>query len=272
MKPKAELYSKTYSNYSEDLYKEIRKETYMEDIGQNSWLTTEEYRDFFSLLKLSSGKIVLEIATGSGGPAAFMVRETGCHLTGIDNNEEGVKNAIKLAEENDLNEQLKFFYGDASEPLPFPDGSFDVVISIDSINHFKDRKKVLKEFKRVLKSGGQLLYTDPIVITGILNNEEIAIRSSIGFFLFVPVGENERLLNDAGFKEIRSRDVTESIASVSIKWFNAREKRSEKLKQIEDEDNFNGLQSFFKMVHVLSSEKRLSRIMFTAINKNTIDE
>ena len=266
MKPKAELFSVTYSNYSEDLYKEIRKDTYGEDIGQNSWLTADEYRDFFSLLKLSPGKKVLEIATGSGGPAAFMVKETGCKLSGIDINEEGVKNAKKLAEENDLNEQLEFLYGDASEPLPFPDGSFDAVISIDSINHFKDRKKVLEEFKRVLKAGGQLLYTDPIVVTGILTNEEIAVRSSIGFFLFVPVGENERLLNDAGFKEIRSRDLTETIASVSIKWFYAREKRSEKLKQIEGEDNFINLQSFFKIVHLLSSERRLSRIMFTALN------
>lgn len=266
MKPKAELFSLTYSNYSEDLYKEIRKETYGEDIGQNSWLTADEYRDFFSILKLSPGKRVLEIATGSGGPAAFMVKETGCKLTGIDNNEEGVKNAKKLAEENDLNEQLEFLYGDASEPLPFPDGSFDAVISIDSINHLKDRKKVLEEFKRVLKAGGQLLYTDPIIITGILTNEEIAVRSSIGFFLFVPVGENERMLNEAGFKEINSRDVTDSMASVSFRWYNAREQRSEKLKLIEGEDNFINLQSFFKMVHLLSSERRLSRIMFTALN------
>jgi len=264
MKPKAELFSVTYSNYSDDLYKEIRKETYGEDIGQNSWLTADEYRAFFSIFKLSPDKKVLEIATGSGGPAVFMVKETGCKLTGIDINEEGVKNAKKLAAENYLNEQLEFFYGDASEPLPFPDRSFDAVISIDSINHFKDRKKVLEEFKRVLKAGGQLLYTDPIVITGILTNEEIAVRSSIGFFLFVPVGENERLLNDAGFKEICSQDLTEAIASVSIKWFNAREQRSEKLKLIEGKDNFISLQSFFKMVNILSSEKRLSRIMFTA--------
>jgi len=71
MKPKAELFSVTYSNYSEDLYKEIRNETYGEDIGQNSWLTADEYRDFFSILKLSPGKRVLEIATGSGGSCCF---------------------------------------------------------------------------------------------------------------------------------------------------------------------------------------------------------
>ena len=68
-----------------------------------------------------------------------------------------------------------------------------------------------------MKTGGQLLYTDPIVLTGILTNEEIAVRSSIGFFLFVPFGQNERLLKEAGFIDIKIKDVTDNIASVSIK-------------------------------------------------------
>ena len=52
---------------------------------------------------------------------------------------------------------------------------------------------------------------------------------------------------------------------VSIKWYHAREKRKEGLGQIEDENNFEGLQSFFNMVHILTSERRLSRFMFTAV-------
>ncbi|MEO6734090.1 MAG: methyltransferase domain-containing protein [Ferruginibacter sp.] len=264
MEPKAELYSGTYSNYGESLYRDIRKETFGEDMGQNSWLTAEEYRNIFSLLKLTPDKKVLEIATGSGGPAVIMVKETGCHLTGIDINKSGVINGKKLAKENAVDHQIVFLQADASEALPFKDESFDVVISIDSINHLMDRNKVLKEFKRVLRTGGQLLYIDPVVVTGILSNEEIAIRSSIGFFLFVPIGENERLLQEAGFKAIQSSNVTGNIIFVSIKWFNARESRKDDLIKIESEVNFNGLQKFFKMVHTLSSEGRLSRFMFIA--------
>ena len=83
-----------------------------EDIGQTSWLTGDEYRDFFSFLKLSPDKKVLEIASGSGGPAVFMVKETGCHLTGIDINDEGVHKAQNIAEENGLSEQMEFLQGD----------------------------------------------------------------------------------------------------------------------------------------------------------------
>lgn len=265
MKPKAELYAGTYKNYAADLYKAIRAETFGEDIGQNSWLTANELRNYCSQLKLSPGKKVLEMATGSGGPAVLMAKETGCHLTGIDISDNGVNNAKKLASENKLGDQVSFLQANGEAPLPFPGERFDVLICIDAINHLKGRDDVLRECNRVLKKGGQLLYTDPIIVTGILTNEEIEIRSSIGFFLFVPLGENERLLKEAGFRSIQVTDVTGNMASVSAKWYHAREKRKRDLLKFEDENNFNGLQSFLKMVHLLSSEKRLSRLLFTAI-------
>lgn len=265
MKSRVELYSGTYRDYAKDVYRQIRTETYGEDIGQNSWITVDEYRSFLSYLDLSSHKMVLEIAAGSGGPAVFLVEQTGCHLTGIDININGVENAKKLADENGLNEMMKFLQADASRALPFSDEVFDAVICIDSINHLPKRDKVLQECKRVLKKSGQLLYTDPVVVTGILTNEEIATRSSIGFFLFVPVGENERLLEQAGFRHIQCRDVTDNIAAVSLKWYKAREKRKEALLRLEDENNFNGVQAFLDVVHLLTSEKRLSRLLYTGV-------
>lgn len=267
MQPKVELFDETYKNYKEDLYEAIRKENYGEDIGQTSWLTADEYKSFFSLLNLSPDKKVLEIASGSGGPAIFMVKETGCHLTGVDINKNGIENAERLALENGLAERMKFIEADASKRLPFSDESFDVIISIDSINHFKDRLETLKECYRLLKKGGQLLYTDAVVITGVLTNEEIAIRSSLGFFLFVPAGENERLLNEAGFSDVQATNVTDNIVMTSLNWLNARQKRESELLKFETKENFEGLQLFFKVTHKLSSEKRLSRFMYTAIKK-----
>lgn len=203
MKPTAELYSGTYQYYAADVYQRIRQDTYGEEIGQNSWLTVDEYRRIFQLLQLGPGKKVLEIATGSGGPALYMAKQTGCHLTGIDINENGIQNAQKLAEENGLAGRMEFLLANASQPLPFASDSFDAIISMDSMNHINHRGQVLKEFYRVLKPGGQLLYTDPTVVTGFVTHEELAIRSSIGFFLFGPLGENERLLKEAGFKPYR---------------------------------------------------------------------
>jgi SAM-dependent methyltransferase len=265
MKATFEFYSGTYRDFAEELYDQIRKETHGEDIGQNSWLTANEYRGLFTLLKLSSRKKILEVASGSGGPAIFMVKETGCHLTGIDISESGIATAQKSAMQNGVKEKTKFLKADGAEPLSFDDESFDVVICMDSMNHLKNRDKVLKEFRRVLKSGGRLLYTDPVVVTGAVTNEELMVRSSVGFFLFMPPGENERLLKQAGFTKIKMRDVTDSMADVSINWHIAREKRKDALVQVEGAESFKGFQSFFYMVHLLSSERRLSRLMFTAV-------
>lgn len=265
MEKKVELFYDTYKNYAEDLYEQIRKETYGEDIGQTSWLTAEEYRNIFSLLGLTPNQNVLEVASGSGGPAVFMVKEIGCNLTGIDINENGVANSKRLAAENGLSDKMKFKVADASSKLPFADETFDVIVSIDSINHLKQRNKVLEEFNRVLKKGGRLLFTDAVVITGILTNEEIAIRSSLGFFLFVPKGENERLLKEAGFNGIISKDVTDNIISTSRKWHDAREKRKSGLLKFEGEEKFNGIQSFLQTTHLVSADRRLSRIMYYCV-------
>ncbi|KXK53966.1 MAG: UbiE/COQ5 methyltransferase [Chlorobi bacterium OLB5] len=265
MKRKTELYSFTYKDYSEKVYRDIRKETFGNDIGQNSWLSAGEMREIIKILDLKPGKSVLEIASGSGGPAVFTAASSGCILTGLEYDINGVKNSNELAKINGLDKQMNFIHGDASERLPFNKETFDAVYCIDAINHLKNRDKVLKEIYRVLKPGGRLVYTDPIVVSGILTNEEISIRSSIGFFLFVPAGFNEMLLKAAGFKKITSKDVTVSMAKISLKWFRAREKRKKLLLKTEDKTNFSELQEFFKMVNKLAAEKRLSRIMFTAV-------
>lgn len=262
MKNKVKDFYDTYKDYGEVLYSEIRKETYGEDIGQNSWLTADEYRGFIDLLQISPKQNILEVASGSGGPAVFLVKSTGCFLTGIDINEQGILHAMKLAAENGLSENMNFILTNAATTLPFQDASFDAILSIDSVNHLPDRAQFFHECMRVLKSGGKFLFTDAVVITGVLSNEEIALRSALGFFLFVPNGENERLLEETGFKNIHTQDVTENIIRTSNSWLVARQKRKTALLEYEDEEKFNGIQTFLKTTHQVSKDRRLSRFMY----------
>jgi SAM-dependent methyltransferase len=46
--------------------------------------------------------------------------------------------------------------------------------------HLPDRGRLLGECRRVLRPGGRLLYTDPVVVTGRVSSEESATRSSMG--------------------------------------------------------------------------------------------
>jgi hypothetical protein len=49
---------------------------------------------------------------------------------------------------------------------------------------------------------GAVLFTDPLTVTGMLGSDEIATRTSIGYGLLVPLGENERLLAEAGLNVV----------------------------------------------------------------------
>jgi SAM-dependent methyltransferase len=263
MSNQVDLYNSAYGNFQEHVLAEIRRETYGVDIGQNSWITTDEYDTFYSWLNLSAGDHVLEIASGSGGPALYLAKKFKCHITGLDINKEGIKTANQQALDVNIT-NAKFQLADVNQRLPFEDQTFEAIMCIDSMNHFRDRLGYLKEWHRVLKSGKRALFTDPVVITGPVSNEELAARSNIGFFLFVPLEITENLIKEAGFKLIRREDVTGNIELTSGRWHASRQKHREELIRIEGEDRFDGLQKFFATVHQLTSERRLSRFVFVA--------
>jgi cyclopropane fatty-acyl-phospholipid synthase-like methyltransferase len=261
MPEKVDLYNSTYGNFKEQVLAAVRQETYGEDIGQNSWVTTDEYDMFHGWLDLSAGDHILEVASGSGGPALYLAQKFKSRITGLDINEEGIKTANQHALEADMTD-VRFQLADVDQQLPFDDESFDAVMCIDSMNHFRNRPAYLREWRRVLKPGRRALFTDPVVITGPVSNEELAARSSIGYFLFVPLEATQKMIRDAGFQLLRCEDVTGNIERTSGRWHDSRQKHREDLIKIEGQERFDGLQKFLAMVHTLTSERRLSRFVF----------
>jgi hypothetical protein len=109
-----------------------------------------------------------------------------------------------------------------------------------------------------------MLFSDALVIGGMISHEEIATRSSIGYYVYSPPGENERLTEQAGFREIRITDTTENAAGIANRWHEARERRRNELVALEGTDNFKGLQAFLFCVHSLTTERRLLRYLYVA--------
>ncbi len=207
---------------------------------------------------------MLDIACGSGGPALRIAELTGCSVMGVDVHEQAIATANSLTAQRNLTPRAQFQVADATAQLPFADASFDVITCIDAINHLPNRPRVIADWARLLKPNGRLLFTDPITVTGPLTNDEIAVRSSIGFFLFAPLGYDERVIEQSGLRLLVSENVTANIAEVAERRRAARAARAADLREIEGDQTYEGQQEFFAVAARIAREGRLSRCLYVA--------
>jgi ubiquinone/menaquinone biosynthesis C-methylase UbiE len=98
------------------------------------------------------GQNVLDVATGSGNTAISAARRFSM-ATGIDYVPELIEHARERAQAEGLD--VTFDVGDA-ENLPYPDSSFDVVLSTVGVMFTPDQEKAAKELLRVCKPGGKI--------------------------------------------------------------------------------------------------------------------
>jgi len=124
----------------------------------------------FTLEPIHEGEAVLDIGCGTGVDtliAAILVGPKG-RAVGIDM----IPEMLGQAKNNLRETRLKnvTFQPVSAENLPFPDESFDVVISNGVFNLIPDKVKALAEAFRVLRSNGRLMIADQ-VLTGNLPDD-----------------------------------------------------------------------------------------------------
>lgn len=256
------LYASAYAGYG--IREQVRLLTYGDDLGQSGWVTADELDRFASWLGLDGDSHLLDVGCGSGGPALRLAERTGARVVGIDLVEEGIATATRLAGELGLGDQVRFVRADAGGPLPFADGSFDSVVSIDVMCHLPDRGQILREWHRVTRPGARVLFTDPTTVTGLVTDREIADRSAVGIYVFSAESVNETVLAEAGFELERREDLTENMSAMAGRWHDARKRFRDDLLADEGVKTFEGIQRFLAACHLLARERRLSRYAYLA--------
>jgi SAM-dependent methyltransferase len=101
---------------------------------------------------LHAGERVLDVACGSGNAALAAARRF-CRVVGVDGAPAPLERARQRAEAEGL--EVTFLEGDADD-LPFPDGSFEVVLSAGGARFTPDGKRAAGELLRVCRPGGRI--------------------------------------------------------------------------------------------------------------------
>jgi ubiquinone/menaquinone biosynthesis C-methylase UbiE len=257
------FYSARYSSDRQRLRDVIFAEVYDNYFGQSSWVSTADYDRFAGWLELSSESRLLDIACGSGQPSLRIAAGTGCRVTGVDSSEEAIATAISMAQDKGLASRSRFECADAARPLRYPDASFDALMCIDALAHFSDRRAAFREWSRVLKPGGRLVFTSQ-VLTGPISNAELAARTPFGYYAIGPDGYDERLIAEAGFRLLARVDLTPTFAQVAERHCAARAAHEQALRSLEAEEEFERQNRYRAIAAQLAHERRLSHFAYLA--------
>jgi cyclopropane fatty-acyl-phospholipid synthase-like methyltransferase len=167
-------------------------------------------------LNISSKSKVLELACGTGGLGLHLVRSSGCHLTGIDASPFAVKTANDQALSQGLSECARFEVGVLPE-LPYQQGSFDAVISIDSVYIVADKVALFRGCRRILRAGGLLgFYT--LYRRRKFYSETDMHKHALNWF---PPCAYSELLVELGFEDPLKIDLTRDLIRLGTHWIKA---------------------------------------------------
>ena len=125
-----------------------------------------------------AGKKVLGLASG-GGQQMPIFAALGARCTVLDYSEEQLNSERLVARREGYD--MEIVRGDMTKPLPFPDGTFDLIFHPVSNCYVREVKPIWRECWRVLKTGGRLLSGTDHFVNYLVDESETAIVNRLPF-------------------------------------------------------------------------------------------
>ena len=104
---------------------------------------------------------VIDLGAGFGGSARYLAGTYGCRVMALNLSETENERSREMAAQRGLSDRIEVVDG-SFEQIPAADRTFDVAWSQDAILHSGHRTQVISEVARLLKPGGQFIFTDPM--------------------------------------------------------------------------------------------------------------
>ena len=120
------------------------------------WTVAEHNARYDFAANFVSGKHVVDCACGNGVGTHFFIQRGPSLIHGFDIDEGAIQYASRKYDENNV-----FFEKISALPLPLPNGSIDVFICLETLEHIQDDNEFVREISRVLKPEGLLILSTP---------------------------------------------------------------------------------------------------------------
>ncbi len=170
-----------------------------------------------TLLGLNETSKLLDVAPGMGTQDIYLSQNfSPISIDGLDVTWGHIEHGRRRAREAHLEDRVRFHHGTAIE-LPFPDGSFSHVLSIEGPEHFDTREKFLHEARRVLRPGGIIAMADFIVKNPPRNPIQKLVAEAARKLWQVPranvypAAVYKQKMQEAGFKDIGIQEIGASV-------------------------------------------------------------
>ncbi len=181
------------------------------DYGGTSWTTRGEARRLGELLGLEPGRRLLEVGAGSGWPGLYLAGATGCDTVLMDMPIAGLRIAAARAAADGLAQTCRAAVADGAA-LPFETGCFDAILHSDVLCCLAAKLSVLKECRRVLRPGGNMVFTVIFIPQG-LASAEYARAVDCGPPVIETAMGYPEMLREAGWKMTLQVDLTADFAT-----------------------------------------------------------
>ncbi|KAH7549404.1 hypothetical protein JRO89_XS13G0026100 [Xanthoceras sorbifolium] len=214
----------------------------------------ETTTEFVSKLDLKPGQKVLDVGCGIGGGDFYMADKFDVHVVGIDLSINMISFALERA--IGLKCSVEFEVADCTKK-PYPDNTFDVIYSRDTILHIQDKPALFRSFFKWLKPGGKVLISDYCRSSGTPSSEFAEYIQQRGYDL-QGVKSYGQMLSDAGFVDVIAEDRTDQFMQVLERELNAVEKDKDKFISDFSEEDYNEIVGGWKakLIRTASGEQR----------------
>ncbi|KAL9330354.1 hypothetical protein ACSQ67_005357 [Phaseolus vulgaris] len=194
--------------------------------------TTEE---FVAKLGLKPGQKVLDVGCGVGGGDFYMAENFDVEVVGIDLSINMISLAIERA--IGLNYAVEFDCADCFKKS-YPDNTFDVIYTRDTMLHVKDKPTLFRSFYKWLKPGGKILITDYCKSAQSPSSEFAEYIKKGGYYLH-DMKAYEKMLEDAGFDDLIAEDRTDQFVKTLQKELDALENKKDDFIRDFSEEDYN---------------------------------